>query len=451
MASVARYTKALSGTLCALLIAVGPPAEAGQSGLPAPVTEADFPEHSSEEVKLGQLLFYDAILSGNRNIACATCHHPRFATSDGLSLGLGEGATGLGPERRALADNAPEQRIPRNSPALFNLGAREFTVMFHDGRIEADPSRPSGLRTPLEEEMVRGFDGILSAQTMFPVLSPDEMAGHYQENEIAKAVRQGLLTGESGAWGLISARVAAIPAYADRFAAVYPEIAEGREIAFTDISNAIAAFIDVEWRSIDSPFDAYLRSEGTLDPAAMRGMSLFYGAAGCVSCHSGPFQTDHGFHAMGQPQLGPGKAERFESHQRDVGRMRVTGRLEDAYAFRTPSLRNVTRTGPWGHAGAYSDLADFLRHHGDPVAGLAAYAPQAVLPDLQDTKPDWAILTTPSELDEISAAVTRHAPPLSEAEIGDIIAFLESLTDPAALDGRLGIPDDVPSGLPVEH
>ena len=80
--------------------------------------------------------------------------------------------------------NPPEQRIPRNAQALWNLGAHEFTVLFHDGRIEVDETRPGGIRTPLAEDMVGGFATLLSAQTMFPVLSPDEMAGHYSENEI---------------------------------------------------------------------------------------------------------------------------------------------------------------------------------------------------------------------------------------------------------------------------
>ncbi|TDQ54595.1 di-heme cytochrome c peroxidase, partial [Phaeovulum veldkampii DSM 11550] len=79
------------------------------------------------------MLFWDAELSGNRNIACASCHHPRFGTSDGVSLGIGEGGTGLGPERRAIPENHPEQRIPRNSPALWNVGARGFTALFADG------------------------------------------------------------------------------------------------------------------------------------------------------------------------------------------------------------------------------------------------------------------------------------------------------------------------------
>lgn len=426
---------------------------AGAAGaeVPGPVTDADYAPVRMEEVRLGRFLFHDPILSGNRNISCVTCHHPRFGTSDGLSLGLGEGGTGLGPERRADPANLPEQRIPRNATALFNLGAREFTRMFHDGRIEADPARPSGLRTPLEDEMVAGFASILSAQTMFPVLSPDEMAGHYQENDVSTAVREGIITGPGGAWDILSKRVAAVPEYRGLFAAAYPDIAAGRPIAFTDISNAIAAFVAFEWRSDGSPFDARLRGGASLPAEAEAGMALFYGAAGCDACHSGRFQTDHGFHAMGEPQIGPGKAERFERHSRDTGRMRVTNRTEDAYAFRTPSLRNVTATGPWGHAGAWSDLAAFLHHHADPSAGLAGYdRAQAVLPPLDGTKPDWAILDAPGEMGEIGRAATGGRP-LSDAEIARIMAFLETLTEPAAIAGRLGTPDRVPSGLPVDR
>ncbi|MCC5956618.1 MAG: cytochrome-c peroxidase [Natronohydrobacter sp.] len=416
--------------------------------LPAPVGDADYARHPPELVRLGWQLFYDPILSGNREVACATCHHPAFGTSDGVSLGLGDGGIGLGPARRADPANLPEQRIPRNSPALWNLGAREFTRMFHDGRIEVDPDRPGGLRTPLEGDMMAGFASLLSAQNMFPVLSPDEMAGHYSENEIAQAVRQGRITGAGGAWDLIAARVRAIPAYADTFIAVDDTISAPEDIAFTDISDAIAAFVAVEFRSDTSPFDAYLRGEGELPAAAARGMALFYGTATCASCHSGPFQTDHEFHARGVPQLGPGKAARFEAHRRDVGRMRVTGRAEDAYAFRTPSLRNVAQTEPYGHAGSHATLEAFLRDHLDPVAALPGFdRAQVILPDLPVA--DWWVLEDPAERAAIKAAVQTPPIRLNAGEIADILAFLDALSDPAALPGRLGVPDAVPSGLTV--
>ncbi|MEM1077264.1 MAG: cytochrome c peroxidase [Pseudomonadota bacterium] len=416
--------------------------------LPRPVSHADYASVNPAEARLGQLLFYDPILSGNREVSCATCHHPAHGTSDGLSLGIGDGGIGLGPKRRADPANLPEQRIPRNAPALFNLGAHEFTVLFHDGRIEADPERPGGLRTPLDEDMVAGFASLLSAQTMFPVLSPDEMAGHYGENEISKAVRQGRLTGPDGAWDLISRRVARIADYAEAFTATYPEIDTPEQIGFTDISNAVAAFMAFEWRSDTSPFDAYLRDGGGLSLAQAEGMALFYGEAGCATCHAGPFQTDHGFHAMAAPQIGPGKAARFESHARDEGRMRVTGRAEDAYAFRTPSLRNVTLTGPYGHAGAHRDLGAFLRDHVAADGGLVGYDPSGtVLPELAVS--DFRAFAEDGDFADILAARQVAEVPLSSGEIDQLLAFLTALEDPVAVSGRLGVPDTVPSGLPV--
>jgi cytochrome c peroxidase len=421
--------------------------------LPLPIADEDYRPVSEAEARLGQLLFYDPILSGNRNIACSTCHHPRFATSDGVSLGLGEGGKGLGPDRVPDPTDMPELRIPRNAPALFNLGAREFTHMFADGRIEEDPSRPSGLRTPLDESMVGGFHSVLAAQAMFPVLSPDEMAGHYMENDLSTAVREGMLTVPGGAWDILSKRVAAIPQYQTDFAAVYPEIAGGRPIQFTDIANALAAFIAFEWRADHSPFDAYLRDGAPLPAEAAAGMALFYGPAGCSTCHSGKFQTDQGFHAMGEPQIGPGKAERFEAHSRDTGRMRVTNQPEDAYAFRTPSLRNVTATGPWGHAGAFRDLTAFLAHHTHPSRAMSNYdLGQALLPVFQGLKDDLAISKSPEDMAAIAKAA-EGAPTvdLTPRESAEIIAFLEALRDQGAIDGRLGIPDTVPSGLPVDR
>ena len=429
------------------LLPVAPRAE----GLPPALTDDDFIAIDRAEAELGWHLFYDPILSGNRNISCATCHHPRFATGDGVSLSLGEGGTGLGPDRRADPDNTPERRIPRNSPALFNLGARDLPAIFHDGRVELDPTRKAGFRTPLEDDMAAGFSGIVSAQTMFPVLSPDEMAGHYSENDVAQAVRQGRITGPGGAWDIIARRVAAIPAYADRFAAVYPHVDAPEDIGFADISNAIAVFMAFEWRSDDSPFDRHLRGEAPLAGTAADGMALFYGDAGCAACHAGPFLTDQRFHAMGAAQIGPGKTARFERHARDEGRYRVTGDPADLFAFRTPPLRNVTRTGPWGHAGTHDDLRAFLADHADPKHALGGYdRAQAILPPLPGAD-DWAILETPSEVAAISDAAVDWRADLTAADLDALLAFLDALTDPAALDGRFGVPDAVPSGLPIDR
>lgn len=396
------------------------------------------------QVHLGHLLFYDPILSGNRNVSCATCHHPKFGTSDGVSLSLGEGAKGLGPDRHATAENTPEQRLPRNAPGLWNLGAQEFTVFFHDGRLEEDAEQPFGIRTPLGAEMTEGFQSALAAQAMFPVLSPDEMAGHYSENDISEAVRMGFLSQPGGAWDRIAARVAAIPEYAVAFEAINP----GAPITFAAIANVIADFMVFEWRADAAPFDLALQGGPPLLEAARRGMDLFYGDAGCSSCHSGWLQTDHAFHAIAIPQIGPGKAARFEAHARDDGRLRVTGRAQDAFAFRTPSLRNVTLTAPYGHSGAYGRLEDVVRHHLDPVAALNTYdISMAILPELDGTE-DLRVLSDPAQVAAIAAANTVARRSLSDAAIEDILAFLATLEDPAE---RLGVPDRVPSGLPVDR
>jgi cytochrome c peroxidase len=176
-------------------------------------------------------------------------------------------------------------------------------------------------------------------------------------------------------------------------------------------------------------------------------MALFYGEAGCAGCHSGPFLTDHDFHAMGAPQIGPGKAARFESHARDEGRFRVTGDPADLYAFRTPSLRNVALTAPYGHAGGHRDLRSFVAAHLDPVGGLESYdLSRAVLPALPVD--DARGLTDKSA---IANAVTFQPRNISEADMTALIAFLDALTDPAAIEGRLGIPETVPSGLPIDR
>lgn len=412
-----------------------------------PTADAVFLPLNKAEVQLGQLLFFDPVLSGSKTVSCATCHHPRFATGDGMSLGLGDGGTGIGTDRRVGVLNVPEQRIPRNSPALFNLGATEFTSFFHDGRLQADVGRPSGIRTPLGQDMAVGFASVLSAQAMFPVLSGDEMAGHYSESDVSQAARLGFMTGDDGVWSILTARIEIIPAYR----AAFDDVIGARSIGFTDISDMIAAFIAAEWRADNSAFDVFLRGGAALPVAASSGMALFYGKAGCSGCHAGQFQTDHSFHAIAMPQIGPGKAARFESHHRDVGRMRVTGDTADAYRFRTPSLRNVALTAPYGHAGAYASLEGVVRHHLDPIASLRAYDPgQVVLPDLPGADDFW-VLGRADEVAAIAAANELRPVALRNEEVGQLLAFLAALTDRQSVSGRMGSPLSVPSGAEVEQ
>ena len=440
--------RAMKKTVFIASLALATSLSAQDLALPGAIDPQGYRTVDPAMAELGQLLFYDPVLSGNRNISCATCHHPGLGTADGVALSLGEGGVGLGIERVADPANLPEQHIPRHAPALWNLGHESFSVMFHDGRLELDPDRASGIRTPLGTEMEMGFASVLSAQSMFPVLSPDEMAGHYSENEIAQAVRMGRITGAGGAWDLLTDRIEAIPDYRTRFTEVFGP----GEITFTQVSDALAVFIEFEWRADQSPFDAYLRGEEVrLSPLAFEGMELFYGELGCAACHSGPFQTDHAFHVTGLVQFGPGKRGRFEDHARDEGRFRVTGDPADLYAFRTPSLRNVAITDPYGHTGAYPSLETFLAAHTAPRAAWDAFDPATVpMPSLEGWDA-FAPARDPAIRDAILAAVPYEDRALSDPELAALVAFLGTLTDPEALEGRLGIPDTVPSGLPVDR
>ncbi len=392
--------------------------------------------------ELGRALFFDKELSGNRNISCATCHHPFANTADGLSLPVGEGGMGLSVTRdTGTGAEAIVERVPRNSPALFMLGARQFDTLFHDGRVaETD----EGFVSPAGPDLPEGLENALAVQAMFPVTSAAEMAGQLGENEIADVVDD-----LPELWRRLAVRLQNIEGYQEMFSAAFGIPPE--EITFVHAANAIAAFEAEAWRADDSPFDRFLRGERqAMSRAATRGMRLFYGKAKCSVCHSGVFQTDHDFHAIAMPQIGPGKGDGIEGRE-DFGRGRETGNPEDMYAFRTPSLRNVALSGPYGHAGAYATLEGVVRHHLDPVDSLLNYDPsQAVLPsrpDLDDE--DLKVMNNPAAVHNIVAANELEPVDLTERQISDIMDFLYALTDPASLDTRGDVPRSVPSGLPI--
>ena len=180
------------------------------------------------------------------------------------------------------------------------------------------------------------------------------------------------------------------------------------------------------------------------------GMSLFYGEAKCASCHSGPFLTDHQFHATAMPQIGPGK-NHGTSGREDFGRGAITEDAADNYKFRTPSLRNVALTGPWGHDGAFSDLKEIVIHQLNPFDALAYYdRTQPVLTGRSDLDAiDWIAMDDAVAVDQLADACQIEPVNLEPDEIDQLVSFLYALTDLRALDMTDIIPSSVPSGLPV--
>jgi cytochrome c peroxidase len=460
-----------------VLISVASAADLTTSALELPeaLTDADFRPINLESAALGRLLFYDKILSGNKNIACSTCHHHDLASGDGLSLGIGEGGIGLGSQRTVgIGSSKVKRRVPRNASALFNLGAYEFTSLFHDGRVSVDPIFPSGFNSPAEEFLPTGLNSLLAAQALFPVTSPVEMAGERNENEIAGATRRR----PDYVWPILIRRIQAVDAYEPLFKKAFSEVSQASDITIVQVANALADFIAHEWRADQSPFDRYLQARGRLEqasastavalidgvegqsasqssiltPEQIAGMKLFYGKAQCVSCHRGKLQTDHQFHALMLPQFGPGRTRRFEHIARDRGRLNESDRLEDSYRFRTPSLRNVAATGPYGHNGAYTTLEGIIRHHISPEESLEQYqADQLVMPqDEYLRKTDFIAQQDVREMQRLRRYRDIDLPALSDSEIQQLVSFLHALTDQTSLYGKFGAPSAVPSGLPLD-
>ena len=92
---------------------------------------------------------------------------------------------------------------------------------------------------------------------------------------------------------------------------------------------------------------------------------LFYKAK-CSACHSGSFYTDFGFASIALPKNKYGPS----LFNKDYGRARATNSFKDKHLFRTPSLRKVNKTSPYGHNGIFQDLKDIIKHHINPIPFL---------------------------------------------------------------------------------
>ncbi|MBI3786428.1 MAG: cytochrome-c peroxidase [Deltaproteobacteria bacterium] len=394
------------------------------------------------KVELGRALMFDKLLSGNRDISCATCHHPLLHMGDGLPVSIGTGGAGLGPAR---VRGAGRNLIPRNAPEVFDRGAPLWTSMFWDSRVTGSPA--AGFSTPAHAALPAGLESILAAQAMFPVTSRDEMRGARgdvdvlgQPNEVAALADNDF----TGIWAALMQRVLAIPEYVTLFNMSFPDVASG-QLGFQHAANAIAAFEVDACTLLDSAWDRYVAGDANaLSENAKQGAMLFFGKAGCSDCHSGNLFTDQQHHDIAIPQLGPGKGSEAPL---DYGRGRETGLAADRYKFRTPPLRNVAVTGPWMHDGAYATLEGAVRHHLDPATSLRNYNVMQNAPALVSTYQGDPITLAAilANLDPLTAKPRS----LADAEVNDLLTFLEALTAPDAMDMSKAIPDSVPSGLPV--
>lgn len=364
--------------------------------------------------ELGQALAFDPILSGNRDIACLSCHPPDLATVDHLTLPAGVGGV----------------TIPRNAPPLFNLHAQ--STQFWDNAVREQGNRlitPAG--DALTQEMEEVFEfGVVSAQAMFPVTSREEMRGEIGENELANLDDDDF----EGIWDGVMARLRANAEYVALLEAAYPGTPVA-DMTFAHAANAIAGFEIAAFESRGSDYERSLRGEIDLTPEQQQGLEDF-DAAGCDRCHSGAGLSDFDLHNTGLAQIGPGMGEG------------PTGREDRGggdYRFRTPPLTNTTLTGPWGHAGQYDDLTRFVEHYRTPAADLRAYDPRREI----DDSFFWNQHFTGSDDAIVDGLDRRLRGNNRRIDAASIVRFLQALEDPAARDLSWAVPASVPSGLPV--
>lgn len=425
---------------------------------------SDLLEEGSSRAELGRLLFFDPILSGDLNISCATCHHPAFAMADGRVLPIGTGGEGLGPERVfvervTLAHEASNVRrhagvsdaasgatvvhnpfigqfVPRNSPTILNSAL--LPLQFWDGRVQPYSNQIKTLERLVNE---MALDDALATQALFPVTSLHEMAGATLGGLAPHEIRRTLIE-----------RLRTNPTYVELFRNAFGDpTAAVESVTIERMVQALAAF-ERTLIFTNAPWDAYLRGQtDALTEQQKRGALLFFGAldnrVNCAACHSGDLFSDHAFHNLLAPQLGPGKGNGY-SRREDWGRANVTFDARDRFAFRTPSLRNATLTAPYFHNGAFATLEAAIWHHADIEGGVTNYDPSAngIPPDLYSSLQPFA----PERQLASAAPLLRDGLPLSEQDVADLVAFLHALTDPAA--GKLEhlLPPAVPSGLPLD-
>lgn len=410
----------------------------------------DLREGDTELAQLGRELFFDPILSGDKNIACATCHHPSFAMGDGRILPIGTGGEGLGEERSFMThvmiseDYRGQETIggipnpfngmlvPRNSPTIINSAL--LPVQFWDGRVE-NYGQGLAIQTQDDDVNLLELDDALVAQALFPITSDIEMAGATFGAEPAQYIRR-----------TIAERLMAIPEYVNRFQSIF----DTDVITPVQIAEAIAAF-ERQLIFTNSPWDEYLEGDTeAITDEQKQGALLFFGvsnpAINCSTCHSGDLFTDFDYHNLLVPQIGPGKGN-GKTGREDWGRANVTFDYRDQYKFRTPGLRNVSLGAPYFHSGAYATLEDAIYHHRNIWQGASEYDPATHL------LPAYFSSVLPFDVERQSHSVDSYLAdglPLSEQDVSALVSFLQALTDPDAEDLSAFIPESVPSSLSLD-
>ena len=309
--------------------------------------------------RLGKKLFFDKRLSLTNEISCSTCHDPQYASSDSLPFSIGTGGEGLGIKRKQ--GHASITR--RSSPSLYNKGHSDFNKMFWDGRVFYSDSGGGRFYTPEPglngmnpkfTDLTKVLDSALAAQALFPMTDGIEMRGSstLSNREV---------------WATVSTKIKNLPEYRELLELSFKTSADKINIAH--IANALAYYQSRFFQATNTNWDKYLRgNKQAMSDSEKRGAIIFTTKAKCARCHHGKFLTNFAFQNVGIPQI-----ESSDHSGADLGRSDISKQNYDKFSFATQPLRNISKTAPYFHNGAYQTLEDVIDHYANTQDSIYFY------------------------------------------------------------------------------
>ncbi|MBM9590946.1 cytochrome-c peroxidase [Leptospira sp. 201903075] len=253
-------------------------------------------------IDLGRYLFFDPILSADKQLSCAHCHHPGYSLSDGRSQSMGKDGIGYGPNRKNGVI------LKRSAPSLWNVVYMKN--LFWEGR------------TSNLEDQAEG-----------PLYSPEEMGSSKE---------------------IIESRLNQIPLYQKMFRQAYGK--KGNKISAPLVIDAISSF-ERSLVSFSSRFDKWSTGDkDALSSEELLGYNVFRSfVARCAECHPPPMFTNNVFATIGI----------LDPKERDYGRETITGQELLRGSFRVPSLRNIAKTSPYMHSGSLKTLEEVVNFYNE--------------------------------------------------------------------------------------
>jgi cytochrome c peroxidase len=426
--------------------------------------------------EVGRLLWFDVTGGLHSDNTCGGCHSPTNGMGDTQSIAIGIQNNNLvGPHRTG-------PRNQRRTPAAVNVAfyprlmwngrfssisgnpfdnSHGFLFAAPEGTTKFPPNDPiithlliaQAHIPPTELVEVAGFTG--TAGTIGPrfdafddgrggIVPPPDASGFRNE-----PIRQTVLD-----------RLNGTPEWRAIFGEVFPSVKAGGAIDFTMFGRAISEF-EFTLTFADAPVDRFARGDSNaMTPAQKKGALLFFGKAGCVSCHAVSGQSNEMFsdfkmHVAAVPQIAPlfGEGQGnviFDGpgEDEDFGLEQITGSAADRYKFRSSPLRNAALQPAFFHNGAFTKLEDAIRFHLDAPTYARGYDPVVAGVDLDLRYRFGPIEPVLARIDPLLS----HPPYLSLEEFEDLVAFVGG----GLLDSRDRrpnlcrlVPASVPSGLPT--